>query len=127
MKQNLTLTVFAMLSLVLSLIHIAQDTMFDKAGVDRIGVTIILAIMIGYLVGVVMLAGRRSGYVIMLLGGLGSAYMPYLHSMGPIGTAKGFDFILVLFAMGVTGVFSALLAGIELYRSLGARPEPRPI
>jgi hypothetical protein len=118
MRQNLTLTMFGLLTVVLSLTHITQDTMFDKAGVDRTGVTIILAIMIVFLYGIIELAGRRSGYVITLLGGLGAAYMPYLHSMGPIGTAKGFDFIWVNFALGVTGAFSALLAAKALWRSV---------
>ena len=118
MRQNLTLTIFAFLSLVLSLIHITQDTMFDKAGVDKAGTAIILSIMIVYLYGITELAGKRSGYVIAILGGLASAYMPFLHSMGPIGVAKGFDFIWVLFAMGTTGVYSALLAGLALGRSM---------
>lgn len=117
MRQNLTLTVFAFLSLVLSLIHITQDTMFDKAGVDKIGTAIILTIMIVYLYGITELAGRRGGYVIAILGGLASAYMPFLHSMGPIGTAKGIDFIFVLFAMGTTGIFSAILATQGLVRT----------
>ena len=118
MKQNPTLTAFAFLSLVLSLVHIAQDTMFDKAGVDHTGVAIILTIMLVYLYAITELAGTRAGYVVMILGGLGAAYMPFLHSLGPIGTAKGFDFILVLFAMGVTGVFSAILARKGLWRSM---------
>ena len=117
MRQNLTLTIFAFLSLVLSLIHITQDTMFDKAGVDKAGTAIILSIMIVYLYGITELAGKRTGYAIMVLGGLASAYMPFLHNMGPIGTAKGFDFIFVLFAMGTTGIFSAILAARELARS----------
>jgi hypothetical protein len=117
MKQNLTLTVFALLSLILSLIHITQDTMLTKEGVDATGVAIILAIMLVYLYGITELGGRRLGYLIMLLGGLGGAYMPFLHSMGAVGVAKGFDFILVLFALGTAGAFSALLAARALWRS----------
>jgi hypothetical protein len=117
MRQNLTLTIFAFLSLVLSITHITQDTMFDKAGVDKAGTAIILSIMVVYLYGITELAGKRAGYVIAILGGLGSAYMPFLHNMGPVGTAKGFDFIFVLFAMGTTGIFSAILAAKELFRS----------
>lgn len=117
MRQNLTLTIFAFLSLVLSIVHITQDTMFDKAGVDKAGTAVILTIMIVYLYGITELAGRRAGYVIMVLGGLAAAYMPFLHSIGPIGTAKGIDFIFVLFAMGTTGIFSAILAGLRLART----------
>jgi hypothetical protein len=120
MKRNLTLTITSLMTLVLSLVHITQDTMFDKRGVDALGVAIILGIMLVYLYGIVELAGRRPGYVIALVGGLAAAYMPFMHSMGPIGTAKGFDFILVLFAMGVTGVFSGILAARELWRSFRA-------
>ena len=116
-KQNPTLTIFALLSLILSLIHITQDTMLTKEGVDTTGVVIILSIMLVYLYGITELAGRRFGYVIMLLGGLGAAYMPFLHSMGRVGVAKGFDFILVLFALGVTGAFSAILSMQALWRS----------
>ena len=120
MKQNLTLTIFALLSLVLTIVHITQDTMFDKAGVDKTGTAIILTIMIVYLYGITELAGKRSGYAIMVLGGLATAYMPFLHNMGPIGTAKGFDFIFVLFAMGTTGIFSAIIAGQRLARTFRA-------
>src|SRR4051794_6443648 len=93
MKQNLTLTITSLLTLALTMLHFTQDVLHDSVGVDLMGVTILLAIMLVYLFGIVELAGRRGGYIIMVLGGLAAAYMPYLHGVGPRSTRWGFMFI----------------------------------
>ena len=66
------------------------------------------------------LAERRSGYVIMLLGGLFAAAMPVLHmrATGYPAIAKssgGFFFVWTLFAVGMTGTFSVILAARALW------------
>ena len=117
MKQNLTLTIVSLLTLVLFSLHLTQDVLHDKAGLDLTGTIICLAIMIVFLYGTVELAGRRGGYVIMILAGLASAYMPFLHTMGPRATRWGFLFIWTMLAMGVTGIFMAILSARALWRS----------
>ena len=73
------------------------------------------------LYGTVVLAGRRSGYVIMLLGGIAAADMPFLHGMGPRATKWGFFFVWTLFALGVSGSFTAILSARALWRSIRTR------
>jgi hypothetical protein len=120
MRQNLTLTISSLLTLVLFSIHLTDDVLHDKAGLDTQGTIICLAIMLVLLYGTVVLAGRRPGYVILLLGGLASAYMPFLHGLGPSSTRWGFVFIWTMLAMGVSGLFVAILSARGLWHSVRA-------
>ena len=121
MRQTLTLTISSLLSLALFTLHLTQDVLHDKAGLDTQGTIICLAIMIVLLYGTVELAGRRLGYVIMLLGGLATAYMQFLHGLGPSATRWGFLFIWTMLVMGVVGLFVAILATQALWRSFARR------
>ena len=86
--------------------------------------------MVVWLYGALVLAERRSGYVIMLLGSLLSFAVPVLHMKGKgVGVASGianssggFLFIWTLIALGVTGLFSAILSA----RGLWSLPWRRP-
>jgi hypothetical protein len=119
-KQNLTLTIVSLLSVVLTTLHVTDDVLHTRDGLDSSGVSIILLIILALLYGTVELAGRRLGYILMLLGGLAAAYMPFLHGMGPRATRWGFFFIWTLFALGVTGSFGAVLSARALWRSFRA-------
>ena len=121
MKQNLTLTVASLLSLVLFTFHLTDDVLHAKEGMDTTGTVICLLIMLVLLYGTLELAGRRVGFVIILLGGLASAYMPFLHTMGPRATRWGFFFIWTMLAMGAIGSFAAILAARALWRSFRVR------
>jgi hypothetical protein len=118
MKQHVTLTIASLLSLILFTFHLTDDVL--HVPMDASGTIICLAIMLVLLYGTVELAGRRLGFVIMLLGGLASAYMPFLHGMGPRATRWGFFFIWTMLAMGVTGSFAAILSAKALWRSFRA-------
>ena len=124
MKHHLTLTIASLTAIVLSTLHVTDDALHTANGVDLIGVTILLLIVLVMLYGTVELAGRRLGYVIMLLGGIGAAYMPYLHGMGPRATRWGFFFVWTLFALGVSGAFTAILAARALWRSFSRPRQP---
>lgn len=117
MKQNLALTISSLLMLVLFTLHVTDDTLHAKAGMDATGTSICLLIMLALLYGIVELAGRRAGYVITFLGGLASLWMPFLHGVGPGSTKWGFFFVWTLFALGITGAFSAILSARALWRS----------
>ena len=121
MKQNLTLTITSLLTLVLTTFHFTHDILHDTDGLAASETSIMLAIVLVLLWGTVELAGRRTGYVIMLLGNLAAAYMPYLHTMGPRATRWGFFFVWTMLMMGVTGVFAAILSARALYRSFRPR------
>jgi len=127
MKQNVVLTISSLLMLVLFTFHLTDDTLHATNGMDVSGTTICLVIMLVLLYGIVELAGKRLGYVIMLLGGLASLYMPFLHGMGPRATRWGFFFVWTMLAMGVTGAFSAILAARGLWRSVRARESSPPL
>ena len=75
-----------------------------------------------------MLAERRSGHVIMLLGSLVALLMPVLHLMRARGVADALArpdasfFVWILLALGVTGLFSAVLAVRGLVNLRRGRP-----
>lgn len=117
MRQNITLTITSLLTVLLFSIHLTDDVLHDKAGLDTQGTMICLAIMLVLLYGTIELAGRRLGYGIMLFGGLASAYMPFLHGLGPSSTRWGFVFIWTMLAMGASGLFAAILSARGLWRS----------
>lgn len=127
MKQNITLTISSLFSLALFTLHLTDDTLHAKAGMDLSGIIITLVIMLVLLYGTVELAGRRGGYIITLLGGIATAYMPFLHGMGPNATKWGFFFVWTLLALGLSGTFSAILSARGLWRSFRTRAGSRSL
>ena len=121
MKQNLTLTISSLLTVVLTTAHVAHDAVHATDGMALGGVSILVLTMLVMLYGTLELGGRRTGYVIMLLGGILAASMPFLHGMGPRTTRWGFFFVGTLFALGVTGSFTAVLSLRALWRSIRGR------
>ncbi len=87
-----------------------------------------MLILVVWLYGTLVFAERRSGYVIMLLGGLFAAAIPVLHMKGAgVGeiakSSGGFFFVWTLLALGVTGTFSFILSARELIqRTVGQEP-----
>ena len=114
MKQNVMLTIASLLSILLLTLHLTDDIVrgISKAEPSNL---IVVPVFVVLLYGTLVLAGRRSGYVIMLLGGLIAAGMPVIHMRGArygdIATSSGgFFFVWTLFALGVTGLFSLILS-----------------
>ena len=129
MKQPLALTVTSLLSILLASIHIADDVVrgYEPGGTSNYNAILILAVA---LYGTLALAGRRAGYVIMLLMAIGAAAVPYIHMggrglMGPRVAGIGNELLWVwtLLAMGTTGIVGALLASQALWSSFRARPQ----
>ena len=121
MKPNVTLTISSLLSIVLTTFHLTDDVLHANDGMAPDGVFKLLLIMLVMLYGTVELAGRRSGYIIMLLGGIAAAAMPFVHGMGPGATKWGFFFVWTLFGLGVSGSFTAILSAQALWRSFRKR------
>lgn len=114
MKQNLLLTVTSLLSILFTTLHVTDDIVrgFEKAGPSNL---IVVPILVVWLYGTVVLAGRRSGYIIMLLGALLGCLVPVLHMIGAhygeIAQSGGaFFFIWTLIALGVTALTSVILS-----------------
>src|SRR5215510_226180 len=114
MKQNNILSMTSMLSVFLLTLHISQDIVFgfDRAGLNHlVGVAILLVIVCG----AVQLRERTLGKVIMLLGGVMAAGMLPLHmrnGLRPEFLEKSGALLCIwtLYLLGVTGVFSIILA-----------------
>jgi hypothetical protein len=76
-------------------------------------VGIVICVILLY--ATLMLAGRRSGYVIILLASLLFMAIPVIHMRGRgigFGTIRsgGFFFVWTLLALGVTALFSVILS-----------------
>ncbi len=120
MKRHDMLVVSSLASAVLLALHISQDIVFgfDRAGLNHlIGVGIILVIVCGAL----LLPHRQWGRVIMLLGGIISAGMLPIHmrhGLRPefLQTNGALLFIWTLYLLGVMGLFSIIVAVLELRR-----------
>lgn len=120
MKLN-TLTITSLLTMILLPLHIGGDLALglDKGGPGVFFVVVPILLLLGC--GTLMLAERKSGHVIMLLGGLASLGMPLIHRNGgftpTIARAPGgVLFIWTLVALGVAGGLSAMLAARGLWR-----------
>ncbi|HYH06505.1 MAG TPA: hypothetical protein VEK11_05515 [Thermoanaerobaculia bacterium] len=112
------LTVTSLLSILLLSIHVTDDIVrgFDKWGFEKLSFVLILVV---WLYGTLRLAERRSGHVIMLLGGLLAAVMPAIHMRGTgafVRSGGAFFFIWTLFALGAIGTLTVLLAARGLRR-----------
>ena len=114
MKQNLLLTITSLLSILFTTFHLTDDIVrgFEKGGASNL---IAVPILVVWLYGTLVLAGRRSGYVIILLGSLLGVLVPILHmtgkGFGAITKSSGaFFFIWTMIALGVTALISVILS-----------------
>ena len=117
MKHNLTLTITSLLSILLFLIHLADDIVrgFERGGLSNL---LAVPIMVVWLYATLVLTGRRSGYIMLLVLSFLASAIPIIHMRGKgvglasgiAGSSGGFFFILTLLALGVTGVFSVILS-----------------
>ena len=120
MKNNLALTITSLLSIVFMTFHLTQDTLHARVGTPEAGGSTLVAVpvLVVWLYGTLMLAERRSGHIIMLVGSLLALLMPVFHVMGAGGIFHGemakysgaFLFFWTLMVLSVTGMFSLVLA-----------------
>lgn len=123
MKQSSMLTVASLLSILLLTFHLADDIVrgFEPGGIANLVGGVVISVV--WLVGALMLAERRSGYIIMLLLSLSSLLVPIIHMKGKgvgvtssLGHTSGhFFFVWTLLAIGVLGVFSVILSARLLW------------
>jgi hypothetical protein len=115
-KQSTLLTVTSLLSILFLTIHLTSDFLHDAGELSLQWVLIGALILAVLLWGTLVLAERRSGHVIMLLGSLFALGMPVIHLRRATGVADAlarpgaFFFVWILLALGVTGLFSAVLS-----------------
>ena len=121
MNNTITLTITSLLSIVLSSFHLADDVAkgFEPGGAQNYTGVMIMAV---YLFATLMLAERRWAHVIVLIGSIGGAAVPYLHMMGSglvgprVVNGGGVLFwVWTLLALGATASVSAVLAARGLW------------
>lgn len=114
MKQNDLLSATTIFSVILLALHISQDIVFgfDRGGLNQlVGVAILFVV----LCGAVLLRERASGKVIMLFGGVMAVAMMPLHMRNGLRPeflekSGALLFVWTLYVLGVTGMFSIVLA-----------------
>jgi hypothetical protein len=117
------LTIFSLLTLLLLTLHLAADIVrgFEPGGLSNLVGGVLISVV--WLCGALLLAGRRSGFVIVLLGSLLGMFVPYVHMKGRgVGIASGiansnggFFFVWTLIAIGVLSLFSVILSARGLW------------
>jgi hypothetical protein len=118
-KHHTMLIIASLLSILLLMCHFTDDILREggmavRGASNLIAVPILFALLYGTLV----LAERRSGYIIMLVGSLMGMGMPVLHMVlaktvvtNEIARARGdYFFVWTLLALGVIGLFSFILS-----------------
>ena len=122
MKNSVMLTIASLLSILFFTFHLADDIV---RGMEPGTLTNLIAVptFVLWMYGAVVLAERRSGYIISLLGGLFALVVPLAHMRGKgvgvasrlAGSSGHFFFVWILIAIGVTGLFSVILAARGLW------------
>lgn len=119
MKPN-TLTIASLITIILLPFHIGGDI---ALGLDRGGsgvLFVVVPIMLVIACAALLLSERRSGHIIMLLGGLAALGMPIIHrnnAFTPViaKSPGGIFFIWTLMALGVTGGLAIILSARGLW------------
>jgi biotin transporter BioY len=118
MKQNAILIVTSLLSILLLTLHITDDIVRGISKPEPSN-TALLTLAV-FIYGTLVLAERRSGYIIMLLVGLFAAGMPVIHMRGAhygeiARSTGGFFFVWTLWALGGLGGFTFIASARGLW------------
>ena len=135
MKHNLMLTITSLLTILLMTLHLTSDTIHAHVGTPEAGgsTLVLVPVLVVWLYGTLVLAERRSGYIIMLVGSLLGLAMPVIHVMGAGGVFHGqiaksspaFLFVWTLHALGVTAMFSLILSVRGLWSLRRGQPHSK--
>jgi NO-binding membrane sensor protein with MHYT domain len=118
MKQTVQLTITALLSILFMTLHLTQDILYGMAQPGLSTLVVTVPVLVLWLYGALVLAERRSGYVINLLGSLLGLGVSVIHFRGRSGvlnaehlkSSGAFFFIWTLLALGVNATYSAVLS-----------------
>jgi hypothetical protein len=128
MKENVLWTTASLLSVLFFTLHLAGDIVrgIEKGDISNFP-AIPMAVL--WLSATLLLAERRSGYIIVLLFSILGAGIPVVHMMGKgmgLGTRLAkysghFSFVWTLLALGVTALFTLILSVRGLWSLRRAR------
>ena len=126
MKHSVMLTIASLLSILFFTLHLTDDIVrgIEPGGLSNLIGGVLISVV--WLYAALVLAERRSGYILLLLGSLLGLAIPVIHMRGKgVGVASGianssggFFFVWTLIALGVTALFSVILSALGLW-SLG--------
>ena len=131
MKHHTMLIIASLLSILLLTFHFADDILREGGMAVRGAFNLVaLPILFVWLYGTLVLAERRSGYIIMLVGALFGLGMPVLHMVlaktvvaNEIARGRGdYFFVWTLLALGVIGLFSFSLSVRGLWSRQWGQP-----
>ena len=122
MKENVTLTVTSLLTILFLTFHLSDEiTRGMEPG--RLNMVVPVLLLGGWAYATLALAGRRSGYIILLLGAILGMGVPIVHMSGAglvssrIANSRGaFFWVWQNFTLGVLSVCSLILAARGLWR-----------
>ena len=123
MNDKIAWTVASLLSVLLLTCHLTDDIV---RGVEPGGVATFIGVLIlvVWLYGTLLLAERRAGYIIVLLGSILGAGVSLIHMRGAglvggrIANSSGmFFWVWTLIALGVAATFCAILSARGLWRT----------
>jgi hypothetical protein len=121
MNHKVTLTITSLFTILLASFHLADDVVLgiEPGGVSNYNGVLILAV---FLYATLMLGERRWAHVIVLIGSIGAAAVPYLHMTGPglvggkaANSSGKFFWVWTLFALGATAMVSVVLSARGLW------------
>ena len=116
MKDNLLLTITSLLSILFFTFHLTDDIV---RGIEKGGWSNLAAVpmVVVWLYGALVLAGRRAGYIILLLGSILGMLVLMVHTRGNglvggrIANSSGvFFWVFTLLSLGITSLFSLILS-----------------
>jgi len=122
MKPSIVLTTTSLLAIILLSLHLTDDIVYGTDASPASNV-VVIAVLVIWLYGTLMLAERRSGHTIMLLGSVAGMVVFTVHvsragglPAGALAQSSGaFFFVWTLLALAVTSVFSAVLSAYGLW------------
>ena len=122
MKRSIILSITSLLAIILLSLHLTDDIVYGTDRSPALNV-VAVAILVIWLYGTLMLAERRSGHTIMLLGSIAGIVVFTVHASrvgglpaGALAQSSGpFFFVWTLLVLAVTSVFSAVLSAYGLW------------
>ena len=116
MKQNVMLTIASLLAILFLTFHLSDEiTRGMEPG--RLNMVIPVLVLVVWVYGTLVLAGRRSGYIIILLGSIVGAGVPIVHMAGAglvssrIANSRGaFFWVWQNFTLCLISLFAVILS-----------------
>lgn len=131
MRNNIALTITSLISIILFAFHWADEVSrgMEPGTLNAFGGIVILVV---WLSGVLVLGGRRSGYIISLIGGILGLGIVILHMSGrgmvgghiPPNTPGAFFWVLTMIAIASTSSIAGILSAQELWKLASRNRQP---